>query len=107
MTGPWRILSPSARSNSEMARWWPMNVGDTFRLATANLVRRKERTALTSAGVVVGVASLVLMVSLGLGVQHEVVRFFDSDEALRTLTVHRVKGDAGKKRGGGFLGFGL
>lgn len=82
-----------------------MNVGDTFAMAWANLDRRKGRTALTAAGVVIGVASLVLMVSLGLGLQLQVTKMFETDEALRTLTVHRVKGDPGKKKGPSFFGF--
>jgi putative ABC transport system permease protein len=84
-----------------------MTAGDTLALACSNLARRKGRTLLTAAGVVIGVASLVLMVSLGLGVKHQVLKFFETDEALRMLTVHRVKGESGKKRGGGVFGFGL
>lgn len=85
-----------------------MTVGDTLGMALANLARRKGRTILTAAGVVVGVAALVLMVSLGLGLQLQVLKFFETDEALRTLTVHRVKDGTGKKKGGaGPLGFGL
>jgi len=59
-----------------------------------------------AAGVVVGVASLVLMVSLGLGLQRQVAQLFETDESLRTLTVRRVKGDPGKKKAVPF-GFGL
>ncbi len=75
-------------------------------MALANLARRKGRTALTAAGVVIGVASLVLMVSLGLGLQRQVAQLFETDESLRTLTVRRVKGDPGKKKAVPF-GFGL
>lgn len=71
-------------------------------MAWANLARRKGRTALTAAGVVVGVASLVLMVSLGLGLQRQVVQLFETDESLRTLTVRRVKGETGKKKAAPF-----
>jgi len=85
-----------------------MTAADTVAMAWANLARRKGRTVLTAAGVVVGVASLVLMVSLGLGLQLQVLKFFETEEALRTLTVHRVKGDAGKKKQSpGPFGFGL
>lgn len=82
-----------------------MNVADTLGMAWSNLDRRKGRTALTAAGVVIGVASLVLMVSLGLGLQLQVTKMFESDEALRTLTVHRVKGEQGKKKTPSFFGF--
>src|SRR4051812_641954 len=82
-----------------------MNAADTLAMAWANLARRKGRTALTAAGVVIGVAALVLMVSLGLGIQRQVVQLFETDESLRTLTVRRVKGDSGKKAGPFGFGF--
>lgn len=84
-----------------------MTAADTVAMAWANLARRKGRTALTAAGVVIGVASLVLMVSLGLGIQRQVVRLFESDESLRTLTAHRVKGESAEKKGAATFGFGL
>jgi putative ABC transport system permease protein len=67
-------------------------------MAWSNLARRKGRTALTAAGVVVGVSSLVLMVSLGLGLQRQAVQLIETDESMRTLTVRRVKGESGKKK---------
>lgn len=75
-----------------------MNAADLFSTAASNLMRRKGRTTLTAAGVVVGVATLVLIVSLGLGLQREVVRPLKSDESLRTLIVQRA--DEGKKSRG-------
>jgi len=45
---------------------------DKFSLAWSNLGRRKVRTALTSTGVVVGILTLVTMVSLVNGVQQQV-----------------------------------
>ena len=84
-----------------------MTAADTVAMAWANLARRKGRTALTAAGVVIGVASLVLMVSLGLGLQRQVVKLFDTDESLRTLTVHRVKGETGKKKASAGFNFGM
>ncbi|HVR85750.1 MAG TPA: ABC transporter permease [Planctomycetota bacterium] len=71
-------------------------------MAWANLARRKGRTALTGAGVLVGVASLVLMVSLGLGLQRQAVQLIQTDESMRTLTVRRVKNEAGKKKAAPF-----
>jgi putative ABC transport system permease protein len=49
-----------------------MNIGDMLRTALENLGRRKVRTALTSIGVVVGIVTIVTMVSLGVGVQEEI-----------------------------------
>src|SRR6516162_9153422 len=98
--------SPAGGSSSATERWWAMTAGDTIAMAWANLDRRKGRTALTAAGVMIGVASLVLMVSLALGLQRQVVQLFETDESLRTLRVHRVKGDAGRKKAPSF-GFGF
>src|SRR5687767_7562273 len=76
-----------------------MNAADLVSTAWANLLRRKGRTILTSAGVVVGVSTLVLMVSLGIGLQRQFLSLFEGEESLRTLTVNRAPADA-KKRGG-------
>lgn len=84
-----------------------MNASDAAALALGNLGRRKGRTALTTAGVVVGVASLVLMVSLGLGLRRQVLRLFQTDDALRTLSVTRVKADASAGRPARFNPFNL
>ncbi len=80
-----------------------MRAADTFLTGWANLRRRTGRTALTAAGVVIGVASLVLMVSLGLGVQREVVRLLQTKDGLRTIQVSRVIADKGKKKKAGAL----
>ena len=39
--------------------------------ALQNLARHKVRTALTTVGVIVGILTIVTMVSLGIGVQRE------------------------------------
>lgn len=49
-----------------------MQFNDMFITALENLGRRKVRTALTSTGVIVGILTIVTMVSLGVGVQREV-----------------------------------
>jgi putative ABC transport system permease protein len=49
-----------------------MTIGDMLRTALENLGRRKVRTILTSTGVIVGILTIVTMVSLGVGVQREV-----------------------------------
>ena len=42
---------------------------DLLRMSSSNLLRRKLRTVLTVLGVVIGTASIVVMVSLGLGLR--------------------------------------
>lgn len=75
-----------------------MNAADLAAAAWTNLSRRKGRTALTAAGVVVGVGALVLMVSLGVGLQRQFLRLFETEDAFRTLTVGKPAGD-GKGKG--------
>ncbi len=45
-----------------------MRISDLLKLAFRNLMRRKARTALTIIGVVIGTISIVVMVSIGFGV---------------------------------------
>ncbi len=51
---------------------------DLLRTALGNLRRRPVRNILTSAGVVIGIVTLVAMVSMGVGVQTEVNRNFEA-----------------------------
>lgn len=55
-----------------------MNFGDIFRTAMSNLLRRKVRTSLTSLGVTVGIFTIVVMLSLGVGVQREISKQFEA-----------------------------
>lgn len=69
-----------------------MTFADMFRTALSNLGRRKVRTALTSVGVVVGILTIVTMVSLGVGVQQEIRRQF-ADLGLENVFVRPRAGD--------------
>src|SRR5438876_11352213 len=68
-----------------------MTAADLLSMSWTNLTRRKGRTALTAAGVIVGVAALVLMISLGLGLQREFLQLFETDFERGTLTVTRAQ----------------
>mgnify|MGYP003059063616 CR=1 FL=1 len=46
-----------------------MRWSDLLRMSVSSLRRRKLRTFLTVLGVVIGTASIVVMISLGLGLQ--------------------------------------
>jgi putative ABC transport system permease protein len=59
---------------------------DFFKTAFSNLGRHKVRTALSSVGVMVGILTMVTMLSLGVGVQREMIRNFQSI-GLETLTL--------------------
>ncbi|HEX6293219.1 MAG TPA: ABC transporter permease [Herpetosiphonaceae bacterium] len=55
-----------------------MMMGDMVRTALSNLGRRKVRTVLTSIGVIVGILTIVTMVSLGIGVRMEINKQFQA-----------------------------
>ena len=60
---------------------------DLLRLSASNLKRRKLRTFLTVLGVVIGTASIVVMVSLGLGLQKSVYDEMELSGGLTTINV--------------------
>ena len=51
-----------------------MNWMDLLRMSSGNLKRRKLRTFLTVLGVIIGTTSIVVMISLGLGMQKEIYK---------------------------------
>jgi ABC-type lipoprotein release transport system permease subunit len=65
---------------------------DLAKTALGNLGRHRVRTALSAVGVTVGILTIVTMVSLGIGVQREVVQAFTSI-GLETIEVRPVTED--------------
>jgi putative ABC transport system permease protein len=63
-----------------------MSLRDLIVTAFSNLGRHKVRTVLTAVGVTVGILTIVTMVSLGIGVQREMISNFKSI-GLETLTI--------------------
>lgn len=64
-----------------------MIVSDTLHLALRNLRQSKLRTALTTLGVSIGIASLAGMVSLGVGLQEQFVGRFTQSGVFDSITV--------------------
>lgn len=64
-----------------------MNWMDLLRMSGSSLKRRKLRTFLTVLGVVIGTASIVVMISLGLGMQQSLYRQVEESGGLTTVTV--------------------
>ena len=64
-----------------------MNWIDLLRMSSSNLKRRKLRTFLTVLGVIIGTASIVVMISLGLGMQQSLYREVEQSGGLTTITV--------------------
>ena len=70
-----------------------MKFRDLMRTALGNLTRHKVRTALTTVGVVVGILTIVTMVSLGIGVQREMRKSFNT-VGLETVRLYPVTQEA-------------
>lgn len=64
-----------------------MKFRDLLRLSASNLFKRKLRTVLTVLGVMIGVASIVTMVSLGLGLSRSLTEEMSSYGSLTSVTV--------------------
>ena len=83
-----------------------MTWADTLRLAFRNLGQARVRTALTVGGVSIGIASLSGMVSLGVGLQDQLVDRFTKSGMFDSITVTamplgRAGGPAGRRGGRG------
>jgi putative ABC transport system permease protein len=64
-----------------------MSLADTLRLALNNLRQAKLRTGLTSLGVAIGIAALIGMVSLGVGLQDQLLSRFMQSGVFDAITV--------------------
>ncbi len=67
---------------------------DLLRMSSSNLWKRKVRTILTVLGVVIGVASIVVMVSLGLGLSRSLMAQYESYGSLTQVTVNEPWDDS-------------
>ena len=65
-----------------------MRLIDLLRMSSSNLWKRKVRTILTVLGVVIGVAAIVVMVSLGLGLSKSLTEQYESYGSLTQVTVN-------------------
>ena len=65
-----------------------MNIKDLLATAFLNLWRRKLRAFLTVLGMVIGVASIVVMVSLGIGIRQATIESFAGTGSLTTIRVN-------------------
>ena len=79
-----------------------MNWTDLLRMSGSNLKRRKLRTFLTVLGVMIGTTSIVVMISLGLGLEAAMYKEMEMFGGLNTITVTGVEaGDQMIYYGGG------
>jgi ABC-type antimicrobial peptide transport system permease subunit len=66
-----------------------MRISDLLKMGLRNLSRRKARTALTVIGVVIGTISIVVMVSIGLGMNASFKSQVMEQGGLNTITVQK------------------
>lgn len=66
-----------------------MNSNDLFKMALANLFRRKTRTILTILGVIIGTASIVTMMSLGIATEYNFKKDLENWGDLTTVEVEK------------------
>lgn len=76
-----------------------MRFSDILHTCSQNLFRRKSRTILTVLGVVVGCCSIVLMISIGQGINERNEQMLKSMGSLNVITVYAGSGSQG---GGGY-----
>jgi len=67
-----------------------MRFGDLLSMSCASLWKRKIRTVLTVLGVVIGTASIVVMVSLGLGLNRSTMQNIEENGGLTTIEVREA-----------------
>lgn len=77
-----------------------MRFFDLLHMAFMNLWRRKLRAALTVLGMVIGTASIVVMISLGIGNSKAMEEMFASWGDLTTITVNAYGSGMGGRGGG-------
>lgn len=70
-----------------------MKILDLFVMSISNLWRRKLRTILTVLGVVIGTASIVVMLSLGFGLNKSTMEQIEESGSLTTITVYNASAD--------------
>lgn len=74
-----------------------MKKSDLFSMAIQNLRNRRTRTRLTVIGVVIGTCAIVIMVSIGIGIDKMITSQYESDSQLCKITVY---GSDTEKTGG-------
>ena len=78
-----------------------MSMKDLLTTAFLNLWRRKLRAFLTVLGMVIGVASIVVMVSLGIGIKQATIESFAGTGSLTTIRVNSWSYVSSGNGGGG------
>ena len=67
-----------------------MKKSDIFAMAWQNLRNRKTRTRLTIAGVVIGTCAIIIMLSIGIGIDKMITSQYEQDSTLNKITVYSM-----------------
>ncbi len=78
-----------------------MKFHELLRFSAQNLWRRKLRTSLTLLGVMIGTASIVVMMSLGIGLNYSYMKQIEASGTLTLITVYSYGGGGGMYYAGG------
>lgn len=66
-----------------------MRLFDVIKLAFKNLFRRKARTILTLLGIIIGTVSVIIMISIGLGLDESKEKLLSQFTSLEVITVYQ------------------
>ena len=66
-----------------------MRISDLVKMGLRNLTRRKARTALTVLGVIIGTLSIVIMVSIGIGMNNSFDKQFMENGAMTVIRIEQ------------------
>ena len=80
-----------------------MRFFDLIRMSSSNLWRRKLRTFLTVLGVVIGTASIIVMVSIGIGQNRSLMAMIEESGSLTSVEVYNSGGGMVYNSGGGMV----
>jgi putative ABC transport system permease protein len=69
------------------AGYFTMSFFELIRLVFGNLMRMKARLVMTSAGVVIGTTSVIMLISLGIGLQESTLKMFGDIAVLSEIEV--------------------
>lgn len=75
-----------------------MKKSDLLAMAWQNLRNRRTRTKLTIAGVVVGTCAIIIMVSIGIGIDKMITSQYEADSTLNKISVYSM-GDYANENG--------
>lgn len=75
-----------------------MKKSDLFMMAWQNLRNRKTRTRLTIVGVVIGTCAIIIMVSIGIGIDKMITSQYAADTSLNKISVYQYSDDDSQEK---------